>query len=362
LDQLYPDAMRAANGNLRETGDLQSLEKAEIHVERWRSAERRARQNPRAENLESIARREKTSAQNWIRHTWQRFAELDCAEVNIADEHLKNLAKLEREIGGGNLPHTKPLPDFAKWLLLRLQTMSQQGATGDFAIRVMETRAVLRSEVNHAVLTAAVLAAPIWWQEGLAAETTLDESSIGLCERFARRHRAEEMTAAIAFVLSEIGELSLPEAEQRQALVLGLVRHTEERDYSFRKETVHQFLSYLRYTKCWGDELALPVVRGLVLGASSELEALATDLGPALSRSLQTQWSAVYWTRSWKPGPTRSDTREFGKRFLDESPKRRNIVHSLEEIVNHKSIGSPELLEDWLTTVQQETRSRTDQG
>jgi hypothetical protein len=362
LDQLYPHVMRETNGNLRDTGDLQSLEKAEIHIERWRSAERRARQNPHAEDLESVARREKTSAQNWIRHTWQRFAELDCAEIKIADEHLKNLAELEREIGGGDLPHTKALPDFAKWLLLRLQTMSQQGATGDFAIKVMEIRATLRPNVNHAMLTAAVLAAPIWWQEGLAAETTLDESSIGLCDRFARRHRAEEMTAAIALVLTEIGESSLPEPEQRQALVLGLVRHTEERDNSFRKETVHQFLAYLRYMKGWGDELALPVVRGLVLGASSKLEALAADLEPALSRSLQTQWSAVCWTRSWKAGPTRSDTREFGKRFLDDYPKRRNIVQRLEEIANRKSIGSPALLEDLLTTVQQDIRSRTDQG
>jgi hypothetical protein len=334
LNELYSGAMRDAEGNIRETGDARNIENAEQYLERWRVAEKAG--SP------GSAERAKVTAQISIRNAWRRFAELDAAGVTIPDGQLTHLAQLEHQIGAGNLPHTQPLPEFVRWLSQRLDDMSQQGATDEFAVEVTTTRARLRSEASLSVLTAAALAAPIWLEEGLLIDASRPASAHRY-SIFLRRGNPDRMVSATALVLNELRNTSCPEPEQRQALVLGLVRHAERLDNAFQEKSIHHFLAYLRFMSCWGNELAPPLVRGLIRGAGSNSNYLVSVLQPALEAALRERWSGVSWKQEyWEPGETRLRTFEFGQRVLENYPLKQGLVHTLENLAIRERDGTLE--------------------
>src|SRR5215510_12022767 len=125
LDQLFPNAARLAGHDLSASGYTYNADRARNYVEAWRKA-RQSGNEAQQEQAEATAR-------SWIRIAWEDFSELHAAGSVIPFEHLQNLAELEREIGTGELPSSGPLAPLAKWLVERLDDMSQRGVTQQFA-------------------------------------------------------------------------------------------------------------------------------------------------------------------------------------------------------------------------------------
>src|SRR5579859_1205550 len=321
LDRLYPDVLREADGDLRASGHLERLDRAEQHVAAWREA---ARRNDLAAHEALV------TARSWVRITWEKFAELDRLNVAVPERELGNLAMLEREIGGGDLPIEKPLPLLIRWFFERTNQMAELGARDGFAARVMRCRANLRSPATAATLTAAALGAAVWWDEGLGTGLTGQAVLLGRCRRYIDLVPPNQLPIELTSALDP-GEFRR-HPEQRQAVVTGLVSTPD-----LVSEPIFHWLSYLPLALQWTPELAPPVMQGL-LRAGTRLDAALRTLTASLTAAIDMRWDDVSWTDNWGPGSRRSHVISHARRVLQYNQRREGLspkITAIEQAADH---------------------------
>jgi hypothetical protein len=305
IGQLYPAVAQAG-------GYLENLQRARHLLPYFQSAT--------AAKNEAGAHQAEVAIRSWIRIAWEEYADLHASGFEIPQRHFEDLISVEHEIGAGALPddRVEPVPLFAKWTLLRLDKMSQLGASDRFAAKVLWLRAESWSKADS--LMAAAMGAPIWWQEGLERETGLELRGL---------NRIAEIvgfgsTTKYSEIIPVLGRAELRRhPEQRQAIALGVVKHAW-----VTKETVlFEWVSALWQNPCFGDELAIPVAQNMAAANNKELSAAVEPLTQALHNAVEQQLAAS-WTTDWKPGQIRTDAINNAKQILQhtERVKAANLV------------------------------------
>ena len=263
LDQLFPEAGQYAERDLRANGYLYDVDRAEKCIATWRKACQSGRETERGQA--------EVEARSWIRIAWEDFAELNAAGVQIKWEHLKRLAELEREIGGGEQPASGPLAPLAKWLVQRLDAMSQRGITEEFAACTLRVRAQVRSKTSAAALTAAALAAPVWWDEGLSNDVAVGASAVDRCAVVVNLVSSDCIHEELMLMLNRDGPYEHP--EQSQAVLLGLAKRSHAND-----KPIHHWLSFLLTSSDWQIALAPAILYGLGQAGHVNLRAVLNQI------------------------------------------------------------------------------------
>jgi hypothetical protein len=302
LDQLFPDAAQIAVRDLRTSGYLYNVDRAHEHVEAWRKACRHGD--------DAQANQAKVAARSWIRMSWEDFAELHAAGRMPPFELLKRLAELEHQIGVGDLPASGPLAPLAKWLVKRLDEMSQRGVTEDFAASALRARALARSQNKAAALTAAALAVEVWWDEGLSDDATVDASAVNRCASVANLLPPDKIPEELTIVLDRQGPYQHP--EQSQAVVLGMAKRS-----TAGNKLAHHWLSFLMTCWDWEPALAPAILYGLGRAGNVNIHSVLNRLAASVRVALDPHWTDVPWAPSWHPGKVRTEALRYCKTVLD---------------------------------------------
>jgi hypothetical protein len=303
MGQLFPESAQLAAHDLRASGYLYNIDRAQEHVEAWHKLRQ-------ATSDETKTRQAWLAARSWIRMSWEDFADLYSAGVTVPFPHLQQLADLERQVGVGDMPPTGPLAPLAKWLVTRLDEMSRRGVTEGFAATVLRARAMARSRTKAAALTAVALAAPIWWDEGLSEIDAIDPSAVNRCESIANLLLPDQIPVELTMVLDLQGPYQHP--EQSQAIVLGIARRSNP-----TSSWIH-WLGFLLSSTNWQTELAPAVLYGLGRAGHVNIHAVRGGLDDSLQKALNTTWTDVPWTPSWHAGKIRTAALSYCRRLLEE--------------------------------------------
>ena len=304
LDQLFPQAVQLAGRDLRASGYLYNVDRAHEYVEAWR----KARQN----GSDAQANEAEVAARSWIRIAWEDFADLHAAGLMPPFEHLASLAEVERELGVGNVPvpASGPLAPLAKWLVKRLDEMSQRGVTEEFAASTLRVRALARSQKNAAALTAAALAAAVWWDEGLSDDAAVDARAVDRCASVANLLPVGKIPEELTIVLDRQSPYQHP--EQSQAVVLGIAMRSTAGNAS-----VHHWLSFLLTSSDWQNDLAPAVLYGLARAGHVNIRSVLNRLHDSIRDTLNPHWTDLPWAPAWHPGKVRTEALRYCRAVLD---------------------------------------------
>jgi hypothetical protein len=302
LDQLFPQAAELAGRDLRASGYLYNVDRAHEYVEAWRKACQHG--------SDAQAKEAEVAARSWIRIAWEDFADLHAGGLMAPFEHLASLAELEREVGAGDVPTSGPLAPLAKWLVKRLDEMSQRGVKEEFAASTLRARALARSRKKAAALTAAALAAEVWWDEGLSDDAALDARAVDRCASVANLLPADKIPQELTIVLDRQGPYQHP--EQSQAIVLGIAKRSTAGNAS-----VHHWLSFLLTSSDWQNELAPAVLYGLGRAGHVNIRSVLNRLHDSIRDTLNPRWTDVPWAPAWHPGRVRTEALRYCRTVLD---------------------------------------------
>jgi len=303
LDELFPEAAQVAGRDLRASGYLYNVDRANQHVEAWRKA--------RQGGKEADATQAEAAARSWIRIAWEDFADLHAAGLMPPFQHLVHLAQLELEVGAGDIPSTGPLAPLAKWLVTRLEEMWQRGVTDTFAASTLRARALARSEKKAAALTAAAVAAPVWWDEGLSDDASVDARAVDRCASVANLLPADKIPEEVTIVLDRQSPYQHP--EQSQAVVLGIANRSTATNNSVR-----DWLSFLLTSSEWQNDLAPAVLYGLGRAGRVNMHTVLSLFDSDSVRGvLHPNWTDIPWAHAWHAGKMRTEALDYCHTVLD---------------------------------------------
>lgn len=285
------------------------FDRIELELANWRAAQRAGDADSMAEN--------RVSARALIRIAWENLAAFHSAGGQVDHAHLKQLAELECESGLGALPEGDLLRPVASWLAQNVERMTARAVPVEFAGRVLRARAEARRVTDQIKVTAAALAAPVWSDEGLAANDVTEESLrlsaivadiVPIEHRLSELSRAIDKTAMYGFCV---------DGQEAQAVVIGLAT----RPGADRSIAVRGWLASLHLTNDWLPELAPAVLRGLAEAPGIRLSALLDDLAQPLHETLAD-------FRSRPAGRLRRQTLEFCERILQTPAAEQYRMHA----------------------------------
>ncbi|MXP65334.1 hypothetical protein E0493_18460 [Roseomonas sp. M0104] len=284
LDGLFPTISRAGVENPRSTGHEEIILRAETAVRNWRATRRGDR--------DGEARMLRMAAEAAVRTAWEDLAELHQATAVVPQALVQELARVEAELGKGEVPEEPSLPEESIWLANRFEQMVEWldlrfggVALGERADRFVGSVLVARARQRERrpLLTAAALAGTVWSDEGLAER--------GCSPDFLRRCAvltdlvppAETLRDVTLAIERRPGRGLCADMQEIQAVVLGLT----DRPWCARQVEACNWLWKLRVTNEWDAHLSPPVLRGLLAAPDVQLNHVFDLLDGSLRVAVQ---------------------------------------------------------------------------
>jgi len=193
-----------------------------------------------------------------VRDAWQLLTRLDAVGESVSRTVIDALAIIETEAGIVIPDPDFSMPQLARWLVARATRVVLQDGTEYFSERVTHRRLEARLHPERA--TAALLAAAVWSDEGMA-DSLLSEAdwqrSLQIAELVPIDVRLERATV----VLGDIDDPFCEDNGQAQAVVRGLTAC----ELHGRTDKLRDWLGAAKGRNGWRDALAPVVVHGLTL-------------------------------------------------------------------------------------------------
>lgn len=214
-----------------------------------------------------------------LHSTWRTMARLDTLGERVSNTVIWTMAEIEAEAG-----IVMPALDIgwtarARWMAQRLARIIAQDATHLFAERVSVARIETRPSADKA--TCAVLAAPVWSDEGYA-DSEVDETDWRRCLRIAELIPLERRLQRAELVLIEIDGLGSQYDGDAQAIVRGLTAC----DKMGSMARYRDWLGAAKGRPGWRDALAPMIVHGLSECDATRLSVMAAPFRPVLETGM----------------------------------------------------------------------------